>query len=396
MDTEKTRPTGHAGEVFAAFLVLGLTSFGGPVAHLGYFRTAFVEKRRWLGDAAYSELVALCQFLPGPASSQVGIAIGLMRAGVLGAVAAFVAFTLPSVLLLLVFAWGLDATGWLSPGVLAGLKLAALAIVAQAVVGMAGTLAPDRARRAIAFFAAIALLLFPGAVVQVAIIALCAAIGLLLPVGAPPAHEDRLSVPSLPGLPFVVAFFALLVALPLLASVSGDPHLDLADRFYRAGALVFGGGHVVLPLLDQALVAPGLVNNDAFLAGYGAAQAVPGPLFSFAAYLGFVVSGPAGGLGGALLALAAIYLPSFLLVFGVLPFWSRLSAMKQARAAMAGANAGVLGILAAALYTPVFTSAVASPAQLALAALAYAALTLGRVPPWLVVIGCGLGGALVG
>jgi len=395
MTSDDSARPGTPGEVFLAFLGLGLTSFGGPTAHLGYFRAAFVAKRNWIGDSAYSDLVALCQFLPGPASSQVGIAIGLMRAGIFGAVAAFIGFTLPSVALLVGFAWGLDTTGWLTPGMLSGLKIAALAVVAQAVIGMAPALAPDRPRQAIALCAAIGLLVFPGAVQQVAVIAASAAIGLALPASARPPDANGIAAPKLPGLPFLAAFLMLLIGLPVLAGFAGDPRLDLVDSFYRAGSLVFGGGHVVLPLLDEAVVATGLVGADAFLAGYGAAQAVPGPLFSFAAYLGYVADGRVGGVSGAALALCAIYLPSFLLVFGVLPFWSRLSGNRQARAALNGANAGVLGILAAALYTPVFTGAVAGPLHAALAASAYAALTLGRLPPWLVVIACGLAGLVL-
>ena len=388
--------TGSAGEVFTAFLALGVTSFGGPVAHLGYFRTAFVEKRRWLTDAAYSELVALCQFLPGPASSQVGIALGLGRAGILGALAAFVGFTLPSVLLLVAFAYGLNATGWLSAGVLAGLKLAALAVVAQAVLAMLPALAPDRPRRLIAAATAIALLAFPGGLQQLAAIALCGGIGAVaLPV------ESRTTGFAAPGLSrrlgvvLLAVFFGLLFGLPALAALTGAAELDLVDRFYRAGSLVFGGGHVVLPLLSEAVVAPGLVAQGDFLAGYGATQAVPGPLFSFAAYLGFMIDGPVSGVWGAALALGAIYLPSFLLVLGVLPFWQTVSASPRARAALAGANAGVLGILAAALYAPVFTGAVTTPVHMALALAAFVTLTVLKAPPCLVVVLCGAAGLLL-
>lgn len=387
---------GTVAEVISAFLVLGLTSFGGPVAHLGYFRTTFVGRRKWLTDAAYAELVALCQFLPGPTSSQVGIALGFGRAGFAGALAAWLAFTLPSVLLLVGFAWGLGATGWLTPGILSGLKLAALAIVAQALLAMLPTLAPDTRRKTIAVAAAIVMLVFPGSWQQVAVIAVAALVGAFVLKAEPlPAEAEGVRLSRRLAFAFLGAFFGLLVALPVLAGVVDGPELDLVDRFYRAGSLVFGGGHVVLPLLNEAVVTPGLVTEGDFLAGYGAAQAVPGPLFSFAAYLGYVMEGPAGGIGGATLALVGVYLPSFLLVFGALPFWQALSANCRARAALGGANAGVLGILGAALYNPVFSGAVSAPSEMALALAAFAALALIKMPPWSVVVGCGAIGAIV-
>lgn len=393
MDTDRRK--GTVVEVFFTFLALGLTSFGGPVAHLGYFRTAFVKKRAWITDAGYAELVALCQFLPGPASSQVGMALGLKRAGLSGAFAAWAAFSLPSAMLLVLFAYGLGTTGWLTPGLLAGLKLAALVVVAQAVFAMLPALAPDRPRKLMAAGAAIILLLFPGGWQQIAVIALTAVIGAIFLSPAPrQARDDNIAVSKRLAAACLAAFLTLLAALPALAALTGNPEIDLIDRFYRAGSLVFGGGHVVLPLLNEAMVAPGLVSQGDFLAGYGAAQAVPGPLFSFAAYLGFAVNGPVGGLFGATLALCAIYLPSFLLVFGVLPFWGTLSASPQARAAVSGANAGVLGILGAALYNPVFTGAVTHPVDMAVALAAFAALTLLKLPPWLVVIACGATGYL--
>lgn len=391
---------GSAFEVFSAFLLLGLTSFGGPIAHLGYFRTAFVTNRKWLDDKTYADLVALCQFMPGPASSQVGIAIGQLRAGPLGALAAWVAFTAPSVILMVLFAWGLQSFGALSQGYLSGLKIAALAVVTQALWGMAKSLTPDTPRRLIAAGAAIIMLIMPDAWMQVLVIAISALIGafLLQPPapGATTAQEHRL-VSKSTALVCLGIFFALLLGLPLLANLWPDNlALALFDGFYRTGSLVFGGGHVVLPLLDAETVQQGLVSDDAFLAGYGAAQAVPGPLFSFAAYLGAMINGPVTGIAGALLCLVAVYVPSFLLVFGMLPFWHGLKSQPRAAAALIGANAGVVGLLAAALYNPVFTSAVASPLEMALAIAAFVALTTLRTPPWLLVVAMAfIGGVLL-
>ena len=379
---------GRLGEVFTAFLLLGLTSFGGPVAHLGYFREAFVVRRRWLGEADYAELVALCQFLPGPASSQVGIALGLLRAGHAGAVAAWIAFTLPSVLLLLAFAYGLGALGGpAATGALAGLKLAALAVVAHAVWAMATTLAPDRRRRLIAIAAAVAVLLVASNLTQMAVIAVAAAAGAL----RPPAVTEAAIAPDVAGRggrPWLwLGLFALLLfGLPLLVALTGDSTLTAFEKFYRTGSLVFGGGHVVLPLLEAELVQPGLIGSEAFIAGYGAAQAVPGPLFAFAAYAGAMLEAPPNGLWGAALALVAIYLPSFLLVFGTLPLWQRLRSRPRLRGALDAANAAVVGLLIAVLYDPVFLSAVDDGGDLALALVALALLALLRWPPWLVVL----------
>jgi chromate transporter len=372
---------GTPTEVFLAFLGLGLTSFGGPVAHLGYFRTEFVERRRWLDDAAYADLVALCQFLPGPASSQVGIAIGKLRAGYWGAIAAFVAFTAPSVILLLAFAFGATRlAGPLADGALYGLKLAALAVVAQAVWAMSRSLTPDWPRRLLALAAAAIVLLLPGALVQLGIIALAALAGYLL---APRSDAPKFR-PDHTGLAFLVAFAVLLVALPLL-SLTGNGAAVIAEKFYRTGSLVFGGGHVVLPLLEAELVAGGLIDRNLFLAGYGAAQAVPGPLFSFAAYTGALLNIQPNGLLGALLALGAIYLPSFLLVFGTLPYWQVLRAETRLRGGLDLANAAVVGLLLATLYDPVFLTSVRGPLDLAWASAAFALLML-RTPPWIVVI----------
>lgn len=381
---------GRVIEVFFVFLGLGLTSFGGPVAHLGYFRDIVVVRRRWLSEAEYADLVALCQFLPGPASSQVGIAIGQLRAGVPGAVAAWVGFTLPSVLVLYAVALGAGLwQGVVAQGVLHGLKLAALAVVAQAVWQMSLRLTPDWPRRLLALGVAAIILVTPWPAISVVVIALSAAGGAL---ASRPASQTK--VPTAAGRPHPLALAALaaalvlLVALPVLAALTGNPVLDIADRFYRSGALVFGGGHVVLPLLQGELVETGLIDRDLFLAGYGAAQAVPGPLFSFAFYAGMLLRRPPNGVGGGLLALGAIYLPSFLLVLGALPYWTRWKALPRLRAGLDTANAAVVGLLLAALCTPVFTGAVFGPLDLVIALLALGALLL-RLPPWLVVIACG-------
>jgi chromate transporter len=383
-------------EVLQAFTKLGLTSFGGPVAHIGYFRTEFVERRKWLDDRAYADLVALCQFLPGPASSQTGIALGLMRAGYLGALAAWIGFTLPSAIALVLFAYGVEAIGGAGgSGWLQGLKVAAVAVVAQAVLGMMQTLAPDRERATLAVVAAAIVLAIPAAYGQIGAILLGAIVGLtLLRDGASKAHgvlPVKVSKPVAIG--SLVLFFALLALLPLLASTSGNQVLAYFDAFYRAGSLVFGGGHVVLPLLQAEVVPPGWVSDDAFLAGYGAAQAVPGPLFTFAAYLGAVMGPQPNGWTGAALCLVAVFLPSFLLIVGALPFWEQLRARPDAQAALRGVNAAVVGILLAALYDPVWTAGIKSGADFALGAAAFLLLYLWKTPPWLVVVLCALGGA---
>lgn len=375
-------------EVFAAFLKLGLTSFGGPVAHLGYFRDELVLRRRWVGEAEYADIVALCQFLPGPASSQVGFSLGLLRGGPLGALAAFVAFTLPSALLLVLFALGAASlAGPVGEGVIHGLKLVAVAIVAQAVWGMARSLAPDRERALIALVAVMIVVFAGGSLGQIGAILWGGLAGLLLCRAGPASMAGHLHfrVSKMAGLACLVLFFALFLLLPVVAPAAQA--LALVDSFYRAGSLVFGGGHVVLPLLQAEVVPPGWVDGDAFLAGYGAAQAVPGPLFSFAAYLGFVAGPAPNGLAGAGLALAAIFLPGFLLLVGVLPFWDAFRARPLAQAAMRGTNAAVVGILGAALYSPVWTSAVLSPADFALALAGFLALAVWKAPPWAAVLG---------
>ncbi len=382
-------------EVFVAFLRLGLTSFGGPVAHLGYFHQEFVVRRRWFGERVYADLVALCQFLPGPASSQVGMAIGLSRAGLAGMLAAWIGFTLPSAIALILFALTLSTWGNVLPaGMLAGLKIVAVAVVAQAVWGMGRSLCPDRPRATIAAVAACVVVLVPGALAQIMVMAVAALLGRAMLKTAPAAEHDPLPIAAgrRLGALLLLLFAALLVLLPLAAQTWPGQALALTDAFYRAGSLVFGGGHVVLPLLQAAVVPTGWVDNDAFLAGYGAAQAVPGPLFTFAAFLGAAMRiAPSGWAGGAL-CLVAIFLPSFLLVAGALPFWERLRRSPHAQGALAGVNAAVVGVLLAALYDPVWTSAIHRPADFALALAALVALMFWKLPPWLVVLACAFGG----
>jgi len=394
-DTGKeARPArGTPAEVFAVFLKLGLTSFGGPIAHLGYFRDELVTRRQWLGDAAYADLVALCQFLPGPASSQVGFALGMMRAGWLGALAAFAAFTVPSALALLLFA--MTATGISGPvgaGALHGLKIVAVAIVAQAVWGMARTLCPDRQRASIAVAAVAVLAFAPGIAGMAVAILLGAVAGLFLLRDTPPPRGGHVAMPvtRTAAVLALAAFLSLLALLPLVAG--GSQALAVFESFYRAGALVFGGGHVVLPLLQAEVVQPGWVTADSFLAGYGAAQAVPGPLFTFSAYLGAVLGPEPNGVAGAAIALSAVFLPGFLILIGVLPFWDRFRAMARAQSAMQGANAAVVGILGAALYAPVFTGAVGDLRDFALALACFVLLVAWKTPPWIVVIVAALGG----
>jgi len=393
---EATPPRGTPAEVFAAFLKLGLTSFGGPIAHLGYFRDELVTRRGWLSDHAYADLVALCQFLPGPASSQVGFALGLMRAGWLGALAAFTAFTLPSALILFVFATtAANSSGPIGAGILDGLKIVAVAIVAQAVWGMARTLCPDRERASIAVGAVAVLAFLPGAYGMVSAIALGGVAGLIIGkrTETPAGGHVTMPVRRVHAGIALAAFAALLVLLPLVAGASQT--LAVIDSFYRAGALVFGGGHVVLPLLQAEVVQPGWVTPDVFLAGYGAAQAIPGPLFTFAAYLGAVLGPEPNGILGATIALLALFLPGSLLLIGVLPFWDRFRTMARAQSLMQGANAAVVGILGAALYSPVFTSAIGDMRDFTLALICFVLLTAWKAPPWAVVAIAGAGGAVL-
>ena len=391
------RAEGTPGEVFLAFLKLGLTSFGGPIAHLGYFRDELVARRKWIDEAGYADLVALCQFLPGPASSQVGFALGLLRGGPLGALAAWVAFTLPSALLLVLFAFGAAAfAGPVGLGFVHGLKVVAVAVVAQAVWGMARTLAPDRTRASIALAAVLIVVFAGGSMGQIAAIGIGGLAGLLAcqSGNAPGMGHLQFRVSKSVGLCAFAVFGLLLFLLPLAASLSQG--VALVDAFYRSGSLVFGGGHVVLPLLQSEVVPQGWIGNDSFLAGYGAAQAVPGPLFSFAAYLG-AVAGPApNGFLGAAIALVAIFLPGFLLLIGALPFWDAFRSRLLAQAAMRGANAAVVGILGAALYDPVWRSAVLTPQDFALALTAFLLLTVWKAPPWIVVVLTAAGGVALG
>lgn len=395
--TDDSRADRSPWAVFLIFLRLGLTSFGGPVAHLGYFRDEFVMRRQWLSERSYADLVALCQFLPGPASSQVGMALGLSRAGHVGALAAWAGFTLPSAMAMILLAMGMAGYGEALPaGVLHGLKVVAVAVVAQAVWGMGCQLCPDAPRIALMAASAGAVLLVPSAWGQVGVIVLSALAGLLLFSPAQEAGHDPLpmDVRRCTGLFWLALFLVLLIGLPVLASLFPNPGLAMVDAFYRAGSLVFGGGHVVLPLLQAEVVLAGRVGSDAFLAGYGAAQAVPGPLFTFAAFLGASMNeGPSGWLGG-MIGLLAIFVPSFLLVAGALPFWERLRCHARMRAALSGINAAVVGLLLAALYRPVWTGAIHAPQDFGLALAALLALMFWRVPPWLVVIGCGAAGGL--
>jgi chromate transporter len=384
--------TGRSGffEVLAVFLRLGCTSFGGPVAHLGYFRAEFVRRRHWLDDDAFADIVALCQFLPGPASSQTGISIGILRAGLPGALAAWLGFTTPSAVALIVFGYGVGWLGDLSHAAwLHGLKIVAVAVVANALWGMARNLCPDKERATVAVGAAILATALPSAFGQIGAIVAGGLIGWrLLPRAAGGGKVAALTIRVPRGWPVACAilFVALLVGLPLMAAALPSQALAEFDAFYRSGALVFGGGHVVLPLLQAEVVPPGWVSNDAFLAGYGAAQAVPGPLFTFSAYLGTVMGPPPHGWLGAVICLVAIFLPSFLLLIAALPYWGTLRRLPGVQAALRGVNAAVVGLLLAALYNPVWTSAIFSPRDFMIGLVAFLLLALWAVPPWLVVI----------
>ncbi|MCA1867838.1 chromate efflux transporter [Agrobacterium genomosp. 3] len=393
-----SQKNGTPGEVFAAFLKLGVTSFGGPIAHLGYFRDELVVRRKWIDEAGYADLVALCQFLPGPASSQVGFALGLLRAGPLGALMAWTAFTLPSAILLLLFATvAASIEGPVGTGLLHGLKIVAVSVVAQAVWGMAKSLAPDRQRASTALAGIVCVVFLAGAFGQILALAVGAVAGLAFCRNGAVRDAAHLQfrVPKSVGYIALAAFILLLGLLPLLAAVAGSQGLSLFDAFYRAGALVFGGGHVVLPLLQSEVVATGWVTEDAFIAGYGATQAVPGPLFTFAAYLGAVVGPQPNGVAGAAIALIAIFLPGMLLLIGALPFWEGFRRHLLAQAAMRGANAAVVGILGAALYDPVWTSAIFTSKDFTLALAGFILLTVWKTPPWVVVVICAAGGVLL-
>jgi chromate transporter len=388
----------RALEVFIVAGRLGLTSFGGPIAHIGYFQREYVARRRWLSETDFADLVGLCQFLPGPASSQLGIAIGMLRAGPLGGFAAWLAFTAPSAIAMLALAAffrgnDLSQSGWVQ-----GLQLVAVAVVAQAVLSMWRTLAPDRLRSAIVLVAAVSLFLWTDPFAQVVVLAGGALLGwrlLTAPAAAAGRFQLSFGISRRVGIACLTLFAALLLALPLTRQASDSHTIALTDSFYRSGALVFGGGHVVLPLLESEVVPPDWVSEEDFLAGYGAAQAVPGPLFTFAAYLGSVAEPEPNGVTGGTIALLAIFLPAFLLVFGTIPLWSDLRRYTSVLAALGGVNTAVIGILLAALYDPVFTSAVGSPLELAVALAAVTALVVIGTPPWVVVVGCLLAGQLL-
>jgi chromate transporter len=390
--------TGSPVEVFRVALRLGLTSFGGPIAHLGYFRAEYVQRRAWIDEATFADLIALSQSLPGAASSKVGIAIGILRAGLVGGLAAWLGFTLPSAILLVAFALGVRALGPETAGWIHGLEVVSVAVVALAVWNMARNLAFDRARGTIAVAAAAVATAAPGGLTQLAIILASALVGWRLLAAPATASVVHVRVPfgrSLAAGAWIL-FFALLVALPIARQANQDHALAMFDSFYRAGSLVFGGGHVVLPLLQQEVVPVGWISNQQFLAGYGATQAVPGPLFTFSAFLGAVMQPQPNGVTGAVIALIAIFLPSFLLTIATLPSWSAIRSRPGAQAALRGVNAGVVGILLAALYNPVATNAIERPIDMVLALAALAALAIWRWPPWLVVVLTAASGALVG
>jgi chromate transporter len=382
-------------EVLRVSTRLGLTSFGGPIAHLGYFHEEYVQRRKWIDEQSYADLVALCQFLPGPASSQVSIAIGIARARLLGGLAAWIGFTLPSALALVAFAFGIGAfastadAGWLH-----GLKIVAVAVVAQAVWGMACSLCPDRERATIAIIASIVTLTWPNAVGQLSSIAVAGLVGLFAfrDTSSTSLSHMRFPIGKKLGVAAWIVFFILLVGLPLVRLIVSSHTLEVFDSFFRVGSLVFGGGHVVLPLLQTEVVGPGWVSNEQFVAGYGAAQAVPGPLFTFSAYLGAVMATEPNGWTGAALALVAIFLPSFLLLTGALPFWDLLRSMPAFQSALKGINAAVVGLLLTALYNPVWTSAIHSPADFGLGLISFGLLMFWKCPPWLVVMLTAVGG----
>jgi chromate transporter len=387
-------PRGSFWEVLLVFIRLGLSSFGGPVAHLGYFRDEIVNRRKWIDEAGYADLIALCQFLPGPASSQVGISLGVVRAGVFGGLAAWLGFTLPSALVMAAFAIGVTAFGAADLEWLRGLKIVAVAVVAHALWGMANRLCPDRERIAFAVAAALVMLFWSTAFSQVLVIVVAGLIGWRLL----PGDTEHRSTPIRLGIPRGLAYASwgmlllLLLGLPLLRQVNPNQALAVFDSFFRTGALVFGGGHVVLPLIRAEVVPPGWISDSQFLAGYGLAQAVPGPLFTFSAYLGAVSSLPPNGWAGAAIALVGIFLPSFLLLYGVLPFWNQLRSQPAVQSALRGVNAAVVGLLLAALYDPVWTSAIGGAPDFALALAAFTLLMFWKWPSWMVVIVAAAGG----
>ncbi|MGE7770465.1 chromate transporter [Viridibacillus arvi] len=372
---------------------LGFTSFGGPVAHLGYFHDEYIRRRKWMDEKSYADLVTLCQFLPGPASSQVGIGIGVMRAGVLGGIISFIGFTLPSVIVLILFALVLQGSDIADAGWIHGLKIVAVAVVAHAILGMAQKLAPDLKRKALVLFALAGTLLWQSAFNQVGIIVLSAIIGFILYKQHTEIEEAKTYFPisRSVGVLCLTLFFGLLIFLPILREVTSLSWIEMFDSFYRSGSLVFGGGHVILPLLENEFVPTGWVSEETFLAGYGATQAVPGPLFTFAAYLGTVMNGWQGGV----LATIAIFLPAFLLILGTLPFWDSLRRNPKIKGALMGVNAAVVGILIAALYHPIWTSSILAPLDFAFAAILFSMLVYWKLPPWIVVLTGAIGGVII-
>ncbi|KGP83219.1 ChrA protein [Paenibacillus sp. MAEPY2] len=380
-------------EILRVSTRLGFTSFGGPIAHLGYFHDEYIRRRKWMDEKSYADLVALCQFLPGPASSQVGIGIGVMRAGVLGGIVSFLGFTLPSVLVLTIFALILQGLDISDAGWIHGLKLVAVAVVAHAVLGMAQKLTPDLKRKAIALLALVITLLWQTAYSQVGVILISAIIGFLIYRHQKDESDGKVSFPVTRGFAIgcLVLFFGLLILLPILREVTSVHWIAMFDSFYRSGSLVFGGGHVVLPLLEKEFVPTGWLSEEEFLAGYGAAQAVPGPLFTFAAYLGTVMNGWVGGL----LATVAIFLPAFLLIIGTLPFWDSLRRNPKVKGALMGVNAAVVGILISAFYQPIWTSSILAPIDFAFAAILFSMLVYWKLPPWITVVTGAIGGTLI-
>ncbi|WP_226669934.1 chromate transporter [Metabacillus litoralis] len=380
-------------EILIVSTRLGFTSFGGPVAHLGYFHEEYVRRRKWMDEKSYADLVALCQFLPGPASSQVGIGIGVMRAGVLGGITSFIGFTLPSVIALIVFAIILQGLDVADAGWLHGLKIVAVAVVAHAILGMAQKLTPDLKRKAIALLALVGTLLWQTAYTQIAIILLSGFLGFLMFKQQKEDNPSSLSFPISRRFAVIclTLFFGLLIVLPIINQATSISWIALFDSFYRSGSLVFGGGHVVLPLLEREFVPTGLLTEEQFLTGYGAAQAVPGPLFTFAAYIGAVINGWQGGL----LATLAIFLPAFLLILGTLPFWHQLRSNAKVKGALMGVNAAVVGILIAAFYHPIWTSSILDAIDFAFAAILFSMLVFWKLPPWIIVLTGAIGGWLI-
>ncbi|PPA70719.1 chromate transporter [Jeotgalibacillus proteolyticus] len=372
---------------------LGLTSFGGPIAHLGYFHDEYVRRRKWIDEKTYADLVALCQFLPGPASSQVGIGIGVLRAGTLGGIISFIGFTLPSVLALIIFALVVQSFDVANAGWLQGLKIVAVAVVAHAIIGMAKNLTPDLQRKAIALIALTITLLWQSTFSQVGVILLAGLAGFILFKQQPGDDKQSFVFPISKrfGAICLTLFFAFLILLPIARDITQANWIAMFDSFYRSGSLVFGGGHVVLPLLEREFVPTGWVSEEAFLAGYGAAQAVPGPLFTFAAYLGAVINGWQGGL----LASLAIFLPAFLLILGALPFWNQLRQNATIKGALMGVNAAVVGILISAFYFPIWTSSIMAPVDFAFAAILFSMLVYWKLPPWVIVLTGAIGGTFI-